>query len=228
MIKAYHQVGSDEWEADELAAAIDEVQEIGYIIPASERLDREEMDAECFGDEDRGSTIRQKWPKATPNALAALEELARVKVNDLPKSGITQSLFNCADLIAGDLELIFLRPGNWYSVPNGFVFDAEELLKHGARFRPRDLLGEYVSALDIVVRQNYRSLRAARREILAMLDLVKGEMEYKGKGAYKVLEECMKGKGICSKQGSYDHEIVWPGPLPLRMAIETWKNGKRI
>lgn len=227
MIKAYHQVGSDEWSPEDLAAAVDEVMRVGSIIPAVDRVDRKEMDRECFTDEDRGSTIRQKWPKATPNALAALEEIARTQVNKLPDSGITQTLFNCADLLAGDFELVFLRPGDWYAVPNGFVFDARELLKKGARFRPRDLLGEYVAALNVVVTQKYNSLRAARREILAMIDLVKGEMEYKGEDAYKFLEECLKGKWICKDQG-YDHEIVWPGALDIRLATQTWKNGERV
>lgn len=228
VIKAYHQVGGEEWPEGDLAAAVDEVLEIGRIIPAIDRLDRHEMEAECFDDPERGSTIRQKWPKATPNALAALEELARAKVNELPRSDITQSLFNCADLLAGDLDLVFLRPGNWYSVPNGFVFDAQELLEKGARFRLKDLLGEYVHAIDVVVRHPYRSLRAARREILAMIDLVKSEMEYKGKAAYKIMEACQKGKGVCKGGWSTDQEIVWPGPLDLRMAIQVWKNGHRV
>lgn len=228
MIKAYHTVGSDEWSPEELSAAVEEIRKVGRIIPAIDRLDRREMEAECFDDPERGSTIRQKWPEATPNALAALEELARAKVNELPESEITQSLFNCADLIAGDFEVIFLRPGGWYSVPNGFVFDAKELLENGARFRPRDLLGEYVQAINVVVKQDYKSLRTARREILDMIALVKSDLEYKGKDAYTILKTCMKGKGVCKKEWSVGQEIVWPGPLPLHMAIETWVNGERI
>jgi hypothetical protein len=228
VIKAYHQVGSEEWSEDELAAALDEVLAVGRLIPAADRIDRLEMDAECFGDTDRGSTVRQKWPKATLHAMAALEEIAREKVNKFPRTDVTQTLLNCVDVMAGDHELIFLRPGNWYAVPNGLVFDARALLDRGARFRPRDLLGEYVAAIDVVVRQKYPSLRAARREIQAMIDLVKGEMEYKGPEAYKVLEACLKGKGVCKDRPSYDQEIVWKGFLPVDWAVEVWKNGKRL
>lgn len=228
MIKAYHMVGSDEWEPDQLAAAMDEITEIGRLIPAIDRLDRREMEKECFTGKNRGSTIKQKWPKATPKALEALEELAREEIRKLPDSGITHSLFNCADVLAGDLEVIFLRPGGWYSVPNGFVFDARELIEHGACFRPHDLLGEYVNALSVVVEHKYRSVAGAREEIVAMMDLVKGEMQYCGKDAYKVLEACMKGKGVCKDRWANDHEIVYPGVLDLDLAIEVWVNGKRV
>lgn len=227
MIKAYHMVGSDEWPEKDLSDALDEIMEVGELVPASYRLDRKEMAIECFSGKSRGSTIRQKWPKATPLAIQALEKMAREKIKELPDSGLTRSLFNCADLLAGDLEVIFLRPGDWYSVPNGFVFDAERLLKQGACFRPRDLLGEYVLAIEVIVRQRHRSLARAREEIEAMIDLVKGEMEYCEEGAYAVLEACMEGKGVCKGKRN-DLEIVWTGPLPLSMAIEVWKNGKRI
>lgn len=227
MIKAYHMVGSDEWSSRDLAAALDEILEVGELLPASHRLDRKEMEAECFTGKNRGSTIRQKWPKATRNSLLALAAMAREKIDELPASGLDRSLFNCADLLAGDLELIFLRPGDWYSVPNGFVFDARELMEKGACFRPKDLLGEYVQAIDVVVRQKYRSVARAREEIRAMIDLVKGEMEYCEAGAYQVLEACVNGKGVCAGRRN-DLEIIWPGPLPLSMAIEVWKNGKQI
>lgn len=228
VIKAYHMVGSDEWPREDLAAAVDEITLVGELLPAVYRLDQEEMEAECFSGKNRGSTIRQKWPKATPKALEALEEMAREKIEELPRSGLSRSLFNCADLIAGDLEVIFLSVGDWYSVPNGFVFDARELMEGGACFRPSDLLGEYTRALDIVVRQKYRSVARAREEILAMIDLVKGEMQSCGPSAVKVLEACMKGGGICAGKSSTGFEIVWPGPLSLDLAIEVWKNGKRV
>lgn len=228
MIKAFHMVGSDEWSEQERSDALDEILSVGQILPAIERLDKSEMEAECFTGKNRGSTIRQKWPKATPKALEALEEIAREKIDELAETGVTHSLFNCADLIAGDLEVIFLSLGTWYSTDNGFVFDAEELLKQGAKFRPRDLLGEYVSAIRVVVNQTYRTMAQARREIEAMIDLVKAEMQYSGKGALEVLRQCLKKKGVCSVEPSFDQEIVWPGALPVDMAIEVWRNGKKI
>lgn len=221
-------VGSDEWPMSDRSAAIDEILEVGELLPAAYRLDRKEMEIECFSGRDRGSTIQQKWPKATPRALEALEEMAREKIAELPDSGMTRSLFNCADLLAGDLEVIFLRPGGWYNTDNGFVFDAKELMEKGACFRLRDLLREYVSAIKIVASQKYRSVAIARDEIRAMIDLVKSDLQYCGKSAYPVLEACMKRKGICAGGPYLGYEIVWPGPLPISMAIEVWKNGKKI
>lgn len=103
-------VGSDEWSPEERAGALDEILENRKILPASYRLDRSEMEIECFTGDDRGSTIEQKFEKASSKALIALKELAQDKIDGLPESGFTHSLFNCLDLIVGDLDLVFLRP----------------------------------------------------------------------------------------------------------------------
>lgn len=225
MIKAYHMVGSDSWCEEDRIEALHEIMSVGEIMPASQRLDRCEMVKECFSGEET-EVITKKFGKVTPKVRAALKEMVQEKLDELPDSGLTQSLFNCTDLLVGDLDLVFLRPGDWYAVPNGFVYDAKELLENGARFRPNDLLGEFHSAIKIVVRQQYRSVKEARVEIEAMIDLVKGELEYSGKGAIEVVKACLEGKGICKDKFLY--EIVVPGALPTAMAIEIWEEGKRI
>lgn len=228
MIKAYHMVGSDEWSPEERAAALDEILSIGQILPASQRLDRSEMEVECFTGEERGSTIEQKFEKASPKALAALKEIAQEKLGELPESGVTHSLFNCLDLIVGDLDLVFLRPGGWYSQDNGFVFDAEKLLAKGAKFRPWDLLGDYNSAISVVVNQPYRSVKEAREEIEAMIDCVQGSSQYGGRSAIDIVKLAMQKKGIFKGKNTALMEIVWPGPLPIKIATEMWSDGKNV
>ncbi len=220
MIKAYHMVGSDSWKPSERIAALREIMSVGEILPATDRFDRHEMEAECFTGEDRGSTIQQNWGEATPNALKALRQIAREKIDELPESGLTGGLFNCTDLIAGDLGLIFLSPGDWYTVANGFVFDAQELLEKGARFRPNDLLGDYSAAISAAVRNEYSTVADAREAIEAMIDDVHAWMEFSGDKGYDTMKRF---------EGHPTHqEIVWPGPLPVSMAIEVWQEGKQI
>ena len=227
MIKAYHGVGSDGWSAEELSAALHEVLNMQEILPASSRFARSEMKKECFSGKET-SVITKQFGRITPKARAAILEMVNEKLGKLPEDGQSQSLFNCVDFLAGDLDYVFLRPGDWYSVDNGFVFDAADLFRKGARFRPRDLLGAYASAIKIVASQAYRTVREARLEIEAMIDLVKGDMEYRGIEALEVVKACLEGGGVCAGQESPMSEIVFPGPLPTGMAIEVWENGVRL
>lgn len=217
MIKAYHQVGSDEWSPEERAQAIDEILKVGMIHPASSRMDRHEMEIECFTGKDRGSTLIQRFPKATQKARAALKELAQEKIDRLPESGLTQGLFNCLDLLAGDFELIFLRPGGWYSVDNGFVFDAEQLLRKGARFRRTDLLGGYHAAVEAALQDKYDSIEAAKEVIELEIGAIQDHFQSTGRRAIKAMKE-----GLTPTS-----EIVWRGSLPLDLSIEVWQEGVR-
>lgn len=226
MIKAYHMVGSDDWESEERVEALHEIISVGEIRPAVTRLDRSSMRDECYSKE-IGSTLHDKFPKAGKKAYQAMKEMVEEKLEELPESGFTQSMFNCLDLLVGDLEFVFMSLGNWYSSDNGFVFDAKQLLAEGAIFRPIDLLGEYDNALSVVVNQKYDSVKEARVEIDAMLELVRSQMEYKGRGAYKVLQACMERKGPCTKTHR-PPELVWRGALPVAYAIEVWEEGKKI
>ena len=227
MIKAYHMVGSDEWSEEERTEALHEIISVGEIRPAITRLDPSVMEHECFS-ERSGYSIYERFPKASKTALKALEEIAKSKIRKLPETGFTQSLFNCLDLLVGDLELVFLSLGNWYCVPNGFVFDAKELLAEGARLRPTDLLGEYSQALQVVVNQKYKSVKEAKDEIRAMIDLVRAEIEYSGTGAYEVLDLWEKREGGFSGKKHLHPEVVWKGALPIGMAIEVWEEGRKI
>ena len=224
MIKAYHMVGSSDWSEEERVMALHEIMSVGEITPAMLRLDRCEMESECFAGE-ATEDITKAFGKATPKAIEAIKAIVKERLEELPDSGFTHSLFNCTDFLVGDLDLVFLRPGDWYEIPNGFVYDCEELFEIGARFRPDDLGGDFHQAIGIVVRQKYRSVKEARREIEAMIDLVKAEREYSGSGVLPVVEACLEGRGICKRDL---YEIVVPGALPTAMAIEVWEEGTRI
>lgn len=218
MIKAYHQVGSDEWSSEERAQAIREIRQVGMIHPASSRMDRHEMEIECFTGKNRGSTLIQRFPKATPKGRAALKELAQEKIDRLPESGFTQGLFNCLDLLSGDFELIFLRPGGWYSVDNGFVFDAEQLLKKGARFRRTDLLGGYHAAVEGALSEKYDSIEAAKEVILLEIGAIQDHFQSTGRQAIKAMKDNLTPTS----------EIVWRGSLPIDLALEIWSEGRLV
>lgn len=229
MIKAYHQVGADGWTKKQLRKVLEDVLREGQIYPATHRLAREEMEIECFTGKDREATIEQRFPDATPKALAALKWMAQDVIRRLPKRGQTQSLFNCTDLIAGDLDLVFLSPGDWYSVMNGFVFDAEELLMKGARFRPMDLLGNFNYVIEQVSSRKFKSMLDAMEEIEEALREERETRELTGEEGIWDLRSCLEGGGDYPEpDGQCKGEIVWEGPLPLDLAIEVWENGKEI
>lgn len=219
-IEAYHQVGSEEWGDEELSEALENVIAAGKIEPAVARLDRHEMEAECFTDPERGATLKQRFEDVSPHVMAALESIAREKIRKLPESGVTQSLFNCLDLIAGDLEKVFLMPGNWYSVPNGLIFDAEELLMKGGKLRKSDLLGGYRAVIEGASEERFPSAAAAKRYIEREIRDIHKYFEYTGHEGVQELRQAFQDPVEDSRM-----EIVWPGALPIKMAKEAWRNG---
>lgn len=206
-----------------MSVALFEIGLVGEIKPAIERLDRGEMEAECFTAPSRGATLKQRFKKASPMVMKALEQIAREKIAELPESGFTHGLFNCLDLIAGDLEFVFLRPKEWYSLPNGFVFNAEDLLKKGAKFRARDLLGGYNAVIEGASEESFTSVSDAKRYLKEELGAIHEFFQSTGRQGIQRMKEVMENP----EPGS-TAEIVWPGALPVSMAIEVWENGKKV
>ena len=218
LIKAFHQVGGDDKTPAERRKFLNSILEIGEIVPAIERVERREMESECFGDSQGSQDIPSFH--AGPEAKAALTLMAEEKLALLPMEGTTHTMFNCLDLIAGDFERVFLSVGDWYNFPNGFVFDAEELIRAGAAYRPRDLLGYYREEVERVVRLTYDSIEDAVRFIEEAIQDVRDDYESTGKEALTLLRADCAGEGCPG-------EIVWPGPLPLGRAIEMWREGRK-
>ncbi len=227
MIRAYHQVGTDSMTPEERAWLFDDIAELKEIIPAISRVKRREMEDECWTLESEGITIRGRFPKASPEILAALDEIARRKVARLPLEGTTHTLFNCLDFIAGDMESVFLSIGDWYAVPNGFVFDAGRLLSIGAKFRPIDLLGFYERAISRIAKRRFASIPAAVEAVEKVIREVHDAHETIGKAGIEELEACVAATEIAEgrKKDCPTGEITWSGSLPLDLAIEAWQEG---
>lgn len=223
LIKAFHQVGGDDKTPAQRKTFLDQILKIGEIIPAIERVQRREMYNECFTEEAQGAhSVREiSRGRFGPEAKEALTIMAQEKLSLLPEEGTTHTMFNCLDLIAGDFEQIFLSVKDWYNFPNGFVFDAEALIADGAAYRPRDILGYYGAAVEEVGQFTYDSVEDARREIEEAIKQVRYDHESTGKEALTLL------RADCSSKDGCPGEIVWPGSLPLGLAIEMWREGRR-
>jgi hypothetical protein len=187
-ILAYHQVGGDDRTPKERRAFLDQILDLGEIVPAIERIQRQEMYNECFTEEAMGGhTVDSLLRKAGSEAREALTLMAKEKISLLPVEGSTHTMFNCLDLIAGDFERVFMSVGDWYNASNGFVFDAEELLMAGASYRPRDLLGYYGNRLEKAVGFTYDSVEDARRELESVFESVRDDHEATRKAGITLL-----------------------------------------
>jgi len=223
LIKAFHQVGGDDQTPAKRKSFLDQILDLGGIIPAIKRVQRQEMYNECFTVESQGAhSVRELLSdSSSPEVREALMVMAQEKINLLPVDGSTHTMFNCLDLIAGDFERVFLSVGDWYSVENGFVFDAVDLLSSGARYRSRDMLGYYARAVGKVACLTYDSADDARRELEDAIKTVREDYETTGKEAITLLRADCAG-------GRCPGEIVWHGTLPLGRAIEMWREGRKV
>lgn len=220
MIKAYHQVGGAGQEPWKREALFDQVLKLGEIVPATLRIARSEMNYECFNGP-ASVNLRSRFKDSGRYALEALEEMAVDVIDQLPEDGSKQTHFNCVDLLAGDLDLVFLSIDRWYDVHNGFVFDAVKLIKEGATFRPVDLLGQFDRGLQEISRGNYPNVSEARYAIEAEIQDVLSSGQFFGSQAIRRLKTYVKSKKTLG-------ELVWDGPLPLDLAIEGWKENKLV
>jgi len=222
MIKAFHQVGGGDKTPAQRATFLNQILDLGEIIPAIQRVKRGEMYNECLTEESQGChSVEEMCVRGTsPLAREALALLTREKLALLPEEGTTHTMFNCIDLLAGDFERIFLSIGDWYDSQNGFVFNAEELVMAGASYRSVDLLGYYDYKLTEALKNwSYDSVVQAKRAIEAAFESVHENHESKGEEALTLL------RVDCAKK--CPGEIVWPGPLPLGLAIEMWSEGRK-
>lgn len=213
------------------AELFDHILRLGTILPAIERVKRREMQDECFSPlEIHGAPIRHKFEGATRKAMAALEEMAQEVIDQLPEKGTTHTLFNCTDLLAGDLDRLFLSIGGWYTgFKNGFIYDAQDLLMRGARFRPFDLLGHFNSAITEAVKLNYKTVKEARGVIESMIDGEIQDRSYTGKEGLDDLDACLAGAGDYQDNPRCRRsEIVWEGRLPVSLAVEAWRNEEQV
>lgn len=205
----------------------------GMIRPASERIDSGTMAAACnlwFGS--------PAWP---PNGEQALVEMINESLRHLkpPAKKLKKTMFECPDLISGDLKLLFFGIGDWpfrliedahhsiteapqkerdKVVKNGFVFDAERLIRIGGRIRFGDYIDDYQNAM-------HRLLVAADEPIPVVKEKVRialAEVQTKELRGEDALDFLRQGQFV------WENELVLPGRLQVQTAIEVWQEGKLL
>ena len=222
MIRAFHQVGTDRLDTFGRSLLLYKLIREGAVLPAINRLERREMYEECFGDDGYCPPLSERYAWASPKAKEALKEMVLDTINQMPEDGSKASMFNCGDVVAGDLENVFLTIGRWYHFENGFVFDAEELIKAGAELRPMDLQADFTTNMVEITKEPYRSVSQAKNSIQKAIDLFFKTHAWHGPEAIKALRKSRK-------TGSYESaELVFPGPLPVALAVEAWDDGVLI
>lgn len=208
----------------ERAELFDLVEAIGEVVPASQRVDYNEMRRECFMVHRPSSIYANFELEVTPNAFKAIASIVRRQFRDLPRDGLTSTRFNCLDLLSRDLDRVFMGL-NWYDkgYRNGFAFDAEEFLIQGAFLRRHDLVDHVRDLVRDVGASRFQSVATAKIAIKGAIDDFLISNSVTGNDGIASLWRCAKKQGKCP-----GGEIVWDGPLPLDLAIEGWRNGTRV
>jgi hypothetical protein len=216
MLKAYHRVSGGR-------EAIEAVVKKRAIVPASERLARSAIRKDC-----RAHPPNVLWDASAKAVVRLVERLTE----PLPLKGQKETRFQCLDVIAGDLKRVFLSFSGFLEEfdeksvpvgerqqplpPNGFVFDAEQLIAEGARFRPGDLIDFYRDVVREISPEGYRG--DVERRIERAIKEVVVTWQRGGHEAVEALVEC--GGEECPG------ELVWEGPLPIGYAKEMWIEGQ--
>jgi hypothetical protein len=230
MIKAYHCVPGK---------FMNDVLDDGVLLPASERLTRGDYQREC-----RNGYLTYVSQAKNPDPLAAeaLWSLIEERLDLLRPGKATgvQSSFLTSDVLAGDMDCIFLAPFDWYGLcgeyGSGFVFDAEKLIRSGAGLREDDIARYYRYAILDVLESRWHLQVHAEKALLRDLYEVKAQRELRGKAALAALEvldrewrgRVAKGKRTGKPVALLNAEMTWCGRLNIDDAIEIWKDEKRI
>lgn len=230
MIKAYHAVGTGFKTPDyheRQAALFDKVLAEEEILPARARLTQSEMRRRCvhsavqefLGVE---GDLFKECQKKSPTAWRAITEILDEVADSLPAQGESNTMFSCLDMLAGDLDRIFLSVERWFgNVENGFVFEAKDLIRNGAVVRHRDVLDDIYRALGRVCERDFKTVSGARASITRSIREAIARNTYHGSHAMEFLENCVKRPPCIA-------EIVWTGPLPIGAAIEAWRDGVQV
>jgi hypothetical protein len=230
VIKAYHRASSND--------AYEAILKIGAILPAAWRIHSDQALYMCegeleqiYGQKPEGREGLERLLKEQAEAISELQKREGVKP---PKNPATM-LF-CADLIAGDFMNVFLSPGGFTNMTiargwplSGFSFDAEELIRRGAEYRPEDFGHSFGHS----VRDALRSGDADEA-----YEIAKRKMEeqhrwaLKGDEALDAIQVFDNPSHDPTTHKEYawpsDAEVVWRGPLPLDLAVELWVSGKLV
>lgn len=224
MVRAYHSVGTGRMEPQERAQLFDEILQADVILPAMYRISRSEMEKRCFDPKSvRGFPLAVDFPKATPRAFQALEEMAREVTEKLPQDGNPHTMFTCLDLLAGDLDRVFLTVGRgWFgNIQNGFVFDVQNLIQAGGRYRDRDVMDDVYRAITKTSKRSFTSVSGAKKSLRRAIRKAVQDHTATGARAIEEIEICVENPPCAA-------ELTWKGPLPTRYALEAWREGTLI
>lgn len=231
VIKAYHRVSSN--------AASEAILKIGAILPAAWRMHSDQALYMC--EEDLEKFIGQQSEARSGVDMLLHERIREIselqKHEGLNPPTIPATMLFCADLIAGDFVNVFLSPGGFTNAMaargwplSGFAFDAEELIRRGAEYRPEDLGFRFRNAISNTLKSDFGK-HSAYEAIKITLEEKRVDV-LKGDDALKALKLFDKPSHDPTAHREYDWpanpEIVWHGPLPLDLAIEFWMNGKLV
>ncbi len=210
MVRAYHSVGTGRMEPQERAQLFDEILQAGVILPASHRISRREMEKRCFDPKSvQGFPLAFDFPHASSRAFQALEEMAREVTDRLPKDGNPRTMFTCLDLLAGDLDRIFLTVGRgWFgNIQNGFVFDVQDLIQAGARYRDRDIMDDVYRAITKTSKRPFTSVAGAKKSLRRAIRKAVQDHTAIGARAIEEIEICIENPPCAA-------ELTWRGPFP--------------
>lgn len=213
MIRAYHHVRN---------VPVQGLLQKGAIFPAAFRVNPEALRGLCEWVLDPlEETVEDEGgnPFVVQGLKLLMEDRLR-RVNAVSSRETDATGFFCEDLLAGDLFSVFLSTGRWGRgdeevIPNGFVFDAEALVRRGAAVRLGDLMDGYSGVIEEMPWWDAQSAKEAGERLEKKLEEVKERWELKGEKAVRQLR----------KNPKEWHEIAFFAPLLVDWAIEVWENG---
>src|SRR3990170_382884 len=204
----------------------------GAILPGAYRLPLWALRAGCQSYIDR---LRRK-PDPKEDLARAVEHLLDRRMKDIQlvrqerTLQASESGFLCEDLLAGDTFYVFLALENWswpilhsrgHQPPNGFVFDAHDLVTKGAILREQDNASRYQAVLRRLAGMALQAPELARLMIDGFQEILLEDLSEDA--AHEALDALdLRGLGPANP-----FELLYPSPLTVEWALEVWAEGVR-
>lgn len=210
-IKAFHAVPA--W-------AMESVLQEGFIRPQVNRLNASYWAEHCDRWlEDLKYDIGWGDILGSHESIEAVRQLVSESLEGAEAEEATQTEFQCLDLMAGDLDCVFLQVGKWPDWISrekvGFSFDAVQLIEDGAFLRRKDIIRNYHLVVERALRTwvPRDTVRSAKKRIVDGLERVRSRYTHSGRTAIRLLAEvAATGKA----------ELLYPGDLPIDAALEVF------
>jgi hypothetical protein len=210
----------------------------GQIIPAAFRLHPERLRELCAETLEVGGPGAAGIMELVDEAAAYFEEVQR----QFPGPKTYETALKCVDILSGDAGRIFLSPGNWSEAGralgwplSGFAFDAEQLIRLGARVRPYDLISHYAVLIRHAMQEEPFGA-AAKDRVLAGIRRIHKQGELSDEAALNAIqvfrinpgEELWRPHERRKYEWPSGMEIVWDGPLSLEYVVEIRRDDELI